>query len=41
MRITERDAGNLTFRRVPVRLSANGRLELAPPPHGGFVFVLE
>jgi hypothetical protein len=39
--ITDGDAGNLSFRRVPVQLSTGGKLEITLQPHGGFVLVLE
>jgi hypothetical protein len=39
--ITDGDAGNLSFRQVPVQLSAGKQLELTLPPRGGFVLVLE
>jgi len=39
--ITDGDAGNLSFRQVPVQLSSGQQLELTLPPHGGFVLVLE
>jgi hypothetical protein len=39
--ITDEDAGNLSFRQVPVQLSSGKPLELTLPPHGGFVLVLE
>ena len=39
--ITDGDAGNLSFRQVPVQLSSGGKLEITLQPHGGFVLVLE
>ena len=39
--ITDGDAGNLSFRQVPVQLSAGKQLEITLQPHGGFVLVLE
>ncbi len=35
--ITDGDGGNLSFRRTAVQWSAGRKLELALPPHGGFV----
>ncbi|HUJ42400.1 MAG TPA: hypothetical protein VLW52_02215, partial [Opitutaceae bacterium] len=39
--ITDGDAGNCSFRQVPVRLSPGENLELTLPPSGGFVLTLE
>ena len=39
--ITDGDAGNLSFRQVPVQLSSGKKLEITLQPHGGFVLVLE
>jgi alpha-glucosidase len=39
--ITDGDAGNLSFRQVPVQLSTGEKLEITLQPHGGFVLVLE
>jgi hypothetical protein len=39
--ITDGDAGNLSFRQVPVQLSSGQPLEITLPPRGGFVLVLE
>jgi alpha-glucosidase len=38
--IADGDAGNLSFRQVPVQLAAGKPLELTLPPRGGFVLVL-
>jgi hypothetical protein len=39
--ITDGDAGNLSFRQVPVQFSSGEKLEITLQPHGGFVLVLE
>jgi hypothetical protein len=39
--ITDGDAGNLSFRQIPVQLSSGKQLEITLQPHGGFVLVLE
>jgi hypothetical protein len=39
--ITDGDAGNLSFRQVPVQLPSGQQMELTLPPRGGFVLVLE